>query len=193
MTNDNTPPPAWVCLDCQIDGGAGSLCRKADGEHNFEHLARVYLDDAASEEAASYTDTRHRAHDCIDEMVEHAPAAAVGFLIVACAQTRSLPELCIIAAGPLENLLQSHGSTVIPHLEKIARIDPRFRLMLSGTWGRERINPDVWARLVAAVSPGPVIDTDSRTPSAGMTDKIATQAEIAAIFGPARDAPATRH
>jgi len=199
MTNDNTPPPAWVCLDCQIDGGAGSLCRKGDGEHNFEQLARIYLDDAASDATATYTytytytDTRHRAHDCIDEMVERAPAAAVGFLIVACAQARSLPELCIIAAGPLENLLQSHGPTVIPHLEKIAKIDPRFRLMLSGTWGRERIDPQVWARLVTAVSPGPVIDVDSRTPSAGMTDKIATKAELAAIFGPSRGEAPTRH
>ncbi|MEQ1697846.1 MAG: DUF6869 domain-containing protein [Hyphomicrobiaceae bacterium] len=192
MTNDNTPAPAWQCLDCQLDGGAGSLCRKPDGTHNFEHLARVYLVDVESEEAVTYTDPLHRAHDCIADLVERAPAAAVGFLIVACAQCRSLAELSIIAAGPLENLLQSHGPAVISHLEKIAKIDPRFRLMLSGTWGKERIHPDVWARLVSAVSAGPVIDVDTRSPSAGMSAKVATKSEIAALFGPSRG-EATKH
>ncbi len=191
MTNDNTPAPAWACLDCQYDA-AGSLCRKADGSHNFEQLARAYLIDGDVDDPDA-TSQRHRAFDCVGEMVLAAPGAAVGFLVVASAQCKSLAELCRIAAGPLEDLLEAHGPVIIPHLEKLAKIDPRFRLMLSGTWGENRCEPHVWARLVAAVAPGPVIDADGRTPAAGMTGKVATKAELAALFGPSRSEPPTKH
>ena len=184
MTNDNIPGPAWACIDCQFNGAA-RLCRNADGSHNFEQLARAYLIDGKVEDVDA-TNERHRAFDCVGEMVAAAPGAAVGFLVVACAQCESLPELCVVAAGPLEDLLEAHGPVVIPHLEKVAKIDPRFRLMLSGTWGKDRCDPQVWARLVAAVAPGPVIDADGRTPAAGMTGKVATKTELAALFGPSR-------
>ncbi len=92
MTNDNTPAPAWLCLDCQYEGGAGGLCRKADGSHNFEALARTYLIDGDIEDADATTE-RHRAFDCVGEMVLAAPGAAVGFLVVASAQCKSLAEL----------------------------------------------------------------------------------------------------
>ena len=97
-----------------------------------------------------------------------------------------------MAAGPLEDLLEAHGPLVISHLEKIAKIDPKFRLMLSGTWGRDRVEPEVWSRLKAAVTPGPVIDADVRSPAAGMGDKIATKSQIAVLFAPA-STKATRH
>ena len=177
MTNDNTPPAAWACMDCQLSQGGASLCRAVDGAHTFELLARAYL----SEDG----DQRHRAIDCVTEMITAAPGAAAGFLVVACAQCTSMAELCVIAAGPLEDLLEAHGAAVIAHLEKIAKIDPRFRLMLSGTWGRDRIDPGVWGRLVAAVAPGPVIDADRRTPAAGMAAKVAKPHEIAALFAKA--------
>jgi hypothetical protein len=184
MTNDNTPAPGWMCLDCQFGGAGASLCRAPDGAHTFERLAHAYLGDDGDE--------RHRAIDCVTEMVAAAPGAAAGFLVVACAQCTSMAQLCVIAAGPLEDLLEAHGALVIPHLEKVAKIDPRFRLMLSGTWGQSRIDPAVWARLVAAVSPGPVIDADGRTPAAGMAAKIAKPHEISALFAPAPPA-STKH
>ena len=183
MTNDNIPPPTWACPDCRMDGGLGSLCRASDGAHTFELLTRAYLGEG---------DDRHRALDCVGDLVQAAPAQAVGFLIVACAQCASLPELCVIASGPLEDLLEAHGPLVIPHLEKIAKIDPRFRLMVSGIWNQARVDPDVWLRLVAAVAPGPVIDADERSPAARFAAKIATKAELAALFARPQSAP-TKH
>jgi hypothetical protein len=176
MTNDNIPAPAWLCLDCQLTGGGASLCRAVDGSHTFELLARAYL----SEDE----DHRHRAIDCVGELVQAAPAAAVGFLIVACAQCTSIAELCVIAAGPLEDLLEAHGPVVISHLETVAKVDPRFRLMVSGTWGQDRVDPDVWGRLTAAVAPGPVVEADPRSPAGGFSGKVATAGEIAALFAP---------
>ena len=179
MTNDNTPAPGWTCMDCQFGGAGASLCRKSDGSHSFDVLARAYLADSEDQDVA---DVRHRAFDCVGEMVAAAPAAAAGFLVVACAQCRDIAELCVIAAGPLEDLLEAHGPAVIAHLEKRAKVDPKFRLMLSGTWGRDRIDPDVWARLVTAVTPGPVIDHDGRTPSAGTAAPVVTETELKALF-----------
>ncbi len=185
MTNDNTPPlpplPAWVCLDCQLTGGGASLCRALDGSHTFELLARAYLAEGDIDQVEA-VDARHRAYDCVGEMVQVAPAQAVGFLIVACAQCTTTAELSVVAAGPLEDLLEAHGTLVIGHLEKVAMIDPRFRLMLSGTWGRNRIDPDVWARISAAVAVGPVMDADPRSPAAGLDLKIVTASERDALF-----------
>jgi hypothetical protein len=179
MTNDNTPRPEWMCPDCKFAGAGASLCRLPDGSHAFETLARAYLADSEDSDVA---DVRHRAFDCVGELVQSAPAAAVGFLVVACANCRDIRELCVVAAGPLEDLLEAHGPAVITHLEKLAKVDPKFRLMLSGTWGQQRIDPAVWARLVAAVSPGPVVDHDGRTPAAATKAPLVTEADLAALF-----------
>ncbi len=191
MTNDNTPSPPWLCLDCQLGGPVASLCRKADGTHTFELLAAAYLTDRDIDDGL-LTDERHRAFDCVGEMVRAAPLNAVAFLVVACAACVAPSQLAMVAAGPLEDLLEEHGQAVIHELERIAKIDPRFRLMLSGTWGRERIDGDVWARLAAAVAPGPVMDADGRTPAAGMTTKCLTPQDEAALF-PVADVTAVRH
>jgi hypothetical protein len=191
MTNDNVPELPWTCLDCQYGGPGASLCRKADGTHTFEVLAAAYLTDRDIEDA-QLTDERHRAFDCVGEMVRAAPLNAVAFLVVACAACVAPSQLAMVAAGPLEDLLEEHGPVVIHELERIAKIDPRFRLMLSGTWGRERIAPDVWARLVAAVQPGPVMDADGRTPAAGMSDKCLSAQDEAALF-PVASMTAVRH
>ena len=204
MVNDNLSPAAWTCLDCEFMPSA-SLCRKPDGSHTFERLARAYLidreltetqldtPDVSDADQASLTDQRLRAFDCVGEIVRTTPAAAVGFLVVACAQCQGIAELCVIAAGPLEDLLEAHGAVVIGQLETIAKVDPRFRLMLSGTWGQGRIDPAVWARLVEAVKPGPVIDADPRTPAAGFVDKIATSATLATVFATKRQPPSRGH
>jgi hypothetical protein len=187
MTNDNAPPATWTCLDCAA--GAQRLCRNGDGSHAFEQLAAAYL---ANSDDPAVSDLRHRAADCVREMVVGVPAAAVGFLVVACAQCTCAAELCLLAAGPLEDLLECHGGRVISELERIGRIDPRFRLMLSGTWGEERIDADVWQRLVRLVAAGPVLDADPRTPARGLTPKVAGAATLAALFS--IDAPrSTRH
>lgn len=194
MSNDNEPVPAWACIDCEFAGPGASLCRRLDGSHSFDVLARAYLSDGTSDDDEASA-LRHRAFDCVAVLVEAAPDAAVGFLVVATAECLAVPQLCVIAAGPLEDLLCAHGPAVIGQLEKIAKADPRFRLMLSGTWGQERIDPDVWARLAKSVTPGPVLDKDGRTPGAGTGAPVVTDADCAALFAPrgCRQAPATLH
>lgn len=170
---------AWRCLDCEFGGSKLSLCRGEDGGHTFEVLADVLLEGIASGQSS---DELHRAHDCLSEMVRTASESALAFLVVACARCPTVEALSVVAAGPLEDLLEAHGAVVIGRLETIAKVDPKFRLMLSGTWGKERIDPAVWARLVEAVSAGPVMDADARTPAAGLCDKLVTGDELAVLF-----------
>ena len=56
--------------------------------------------------------------------------------------------LGMLAAGPVEDLLQQSGAQFIDRIETEARRDPTSRSMLSGVW--QSGSPDVWARLEAA-------------------------------------------
>ncbi len=56
--------------------------------------------------------------------------------------------LSALAAGPLEDLIDSAGPQVIDRIELTARQSPEFRSLLSGVW--ESGAPDVWARIVKA-------------------------------------------
>lgn len=54
--------------------------------------------------------------------------------------------LGVLAAGPLEDLLEHQGATVLEQVNLLARRDPRFRLLLNGVWD-SGISPEILARL----------------------------------------------
>ncbi|RNF86408.1 DUF6869 domain-containing protein [Montanilutibacter psychrotolerans] len=56
--------------------------------------------------------------------------------------------LGMLAAGPLEDLVQHAGPQFIDRIELEARRNPAFRHLLGGVW--ESSTPDVWARISAA-------------------------------------------
>ena len=53
--------------------------------------------------------------------------------------------LSILAAGPLEDLIVSHGCEYINKIENEARINPAFKYLLGGVW--KSSTPEVWSRL----------------------------------------------
>ena len=59
------------------------------------------------------------------------------------------PVLQNIAAGPLEDLLAAHGSTLIERIEIEARRNPAFNLLLGGVW-QNTMSSEVWSRIQAA-------------------------------------------
>ncbi len=59
--------------------------------------------------------------------------------------------LIMVAAGPLEDLLSDWGSEYIDRVEQLARTDEKFRDLLRGVWGRNRMPEDVWIRLQALI------------------------------------------
>ncbi len=54
----------------------------------------------------------------------------------------------VLAAGPLEDLIKSHGPEVIERVEAESRRNPAFRDLLGGVWRSS--TPDIWARVVKA-------------------------------------------
>ena len=64
--------------------------------------------------------------------------------------SRNPPEsiIGILAAGPLEDLIDAAGPEFIERIELQARRDPAFRHLLGGVWASS--TPDIWARVEAA-------------------------------------------
>ena len=57
------------------------------------------------------------------------------------------PELMnILAAGPLEDLMQDYGPLYIDRVEKEARTHVKFRKLLAGVWKAD-IKDDIWKRM----------------------------------------------
>ncbi|MBV6836809.1 hypothetical protein KWH01_05840 [Xanthomonas campestris pv. merremiae] len=54
----------------------------------------------------------------------------------------------VLAAGPLEDLIQDSGLHYIDRIELEARRNPAFRQLLGGVWRSG--TPEVWARVEAA-------------------------------------------
>jgi len=54
--------------------------------------------------------------------------------------------LSVLAAGPLENLLNYNGDAVVDEIDSLARSSPEFRLLLNGVWDSD-IKPSIIARL----------------------------------------------
>ena len=52
----------------------------------------------------------------------------------------------VLAAGPLEDLLNEHGETVVNKVEVLAGRSPDFRKLLNGVWDSE-VNETVKSRL----------------------------------------------
>lgn len=93
----------------------------------------------------------------IYEMAEHDPALAWEAIkavvtsfklsdLVSESATEAKKIVSNTAAGPLEDLLASHGDKFIDAVELEARDDPRMRWALSGVW--QNAMPDsIWARV----------------------------------------------
>ena len=54
----------------------------------------------------------------------------------------------VLAAGPLEDLINDYGARFIDRIENEARRNPAFRHLLGGVW--ESSAPDVWSRVEKA-------------------------------------------
>jgi len=74
--------------------------------------------------------------DEIDALVAGDPDTAWEVTRALLGQARSDEELAYIAAGPLEDLLKTHGPRVIDRIERECRNDERLQLALSGVWVR---------------------------------------------------------
>lgn len=59
----------------------------------------------------------------------------------------------VLAAGPLEELMNLHGEAFIDRAVGQTQLDPRFALLLGGVW-RSEIAESVWERMGAVATRG---------------------------------------
>jgi hypothetical protein len=83
------------------------------------------------------------------ELVQHSPLHAWDFIRFVLSEDREERSLDILSAGPLEDLISIHGSSLIEHIEDAAKEDPRLRSLLAGVW-QFGTPGDIWARIEQA-------------------------------------------
>jgi hypothetical protein len=171
----------WICFECESND-AQPLCVNPDATFNATLLATRYLSSGSVRNLPAAQRDFFQVRSCVEEMIEAAPAAVLTLLFAALEQCRSVGQVSALAAGPLEELLQRNGAAVIGALQEAAASSATVRYSISGTWARDRIAPEVWARLVTAVAQGPVMDADSRTPGAGLHSRVLDAADIAVLL-----------
>lgn len=91
-------------------------------------------------------------------LIEADPALAFAALCAALAGAADEEELTLIAAGPLEELLDHAGPAVLPDIEARAPGAPRLRLALGALWQDSPGKPLLAARLRALAGEAPPDD-----------------------------------
>jgi hypothetical protein len=80
-------------------------------------------------------------------MIDEEPERAWSFILLLIEHAPNEQALGWVGAGPLEDLLASHGAGLIARVEDLASRDRRFRSCLSHVWGQNRIEPDTYRRM----------------------------------------------
>ena len=104
------------------------------------HEARASLDEAHPDFLAAYY--------FMDELVGPIAEECWQGILAVVRKKPSDSVLGMLAAGPVEDLLEQSGSQFIERIETEARRDPTSRSMLNGVW--KSGSPEVWTRLEAA-------------------------------------------
>jgi hypothetical protein len=84
--------------------------------------------------------------DEFDWAVQDYPELAWQAILEALNQPRMEPYLGTLAAGPLEDLLSTHGANFIERVESEARANPRFAWLLGGVW-QHKMSEELWGRV----------------------------------------------
>jgi hypothetical protein len=58
-------------------------------------------------------------------------------------------DLSLLAAGPLEDLIASHGAQFIDRVEQQALVNPKFADLLGGVW-QQGMPAEIWSRVEKA-------------------------------------------
>jgi len=110
----------------------------------------------------SYAESRSRskahfwAFCCLEDYVHHEPETAWPIILQLVSKALDDHVLAFLAAGPLENLIHSHGPEFIDRAVLEAKNDKRFRKCLRGVWGIDRMPARVREKFENAVKGEPV-------------------------------------
>ena len=80
------------------------------------------------------------------DLIREQPEVAFGLIVEIWARDDSRKVIQLLSAGPLEDLLTSHGPEYIGRVEEEAERNPRFRQLLGGVWKSAMVDP-VWKKV----------------------------------------------
>ncbi len=84
--------------------------------------------------------------EAVLQMIQDDPDATFQFILDVLKRDSDWPVIGTLAAGPMEDLLSTHGDKVIERVEAQAKVDPIFAKMLGGVW-KLRMSDENWSRL----------------------------------------------
>lgn len=172
---------ASLCYDCEFNDRK-TPCRQPSGAYDYDAMADAYIRYWNARLREQTDEGAEWIADCLFEIEREEPRAALAFIVVALDRIETAEQLAVHAAGPMETVLAHCGPQIIDAVEALAARSPKFRLLLSGIWGRNRIDADVWSRVAAAVARGPAFCDDPRTVSHASASRRASDATIARLL-----------
>jgi hypothetical protein len=99
-------------------------------------------------------DAKFWSFEAMDRLRDSNPERCWSVILKIFEQDQSEKLLANLAAGPIEDLLATHGERFIERIETLARQEPRFRFTIQMVW-RNSISAPVWARLRKAATLDP--------------------------------------
>jgi hypothetical protein len=86
---------------------------------------------------------------CVDDIIRKHADLGLDFVLAVLSKKPENYVIEILAAGPLEDILATHGQAIISRVEDEARCSPEFRNLLGGVW-QNRMSDDIWKRVLTA-------------------------------------------
>jgi len=120
------------CIDADIDDETAQLIARHVANHLVERRTRLHA----------------WAWDLLEDVFRRErPEAAWRVLLATLPLVKANDDaLCLLAAGPLEDLIADHGARLIDRIEDLARRDIDFARLLGGVW-QSSTPDDIWRRI----------------------------------------------
>jgi hypothetical protein len=135
----------------QFSGRTGFFCpvQMTMENLNEEKLIRHWILYSEAKEGSPEREEYYWAESKLTDYIETDPELVWKLLLNILSREISQWAVGLLAAGPLEDLLSDYGPQLIDRVEKEARINPKFRIALTGVW-QGGMTDDIWKRVQEA-------------------------------------------
>jgi hypothetical protein len=113
----------------------------------LEALAEDWIADWSTPQGPRQTELGG-SFDIAWELCRDTPERALDFVLAVLRRNHSNRVLESLSAGPLEDILATHGERMIDRVEAEARSNPMFARLLGGVW-QNKMPDHIWARVQA--------------------------------------------
>lgn len=141
----------------------GDLPLDRFGARYLDFLRATYETEAFDAHPDYWTDL------LLEALIQRKPGLALDAICAVLAACDDPEDLEIVAAGPLQELMDSHGTDLLTEIDDRANRAPRFRLALSMLWAEGGGPAMLKARIRAVAAEPEALDNDDLPPAVGLT------------------------